>query len=67
MLSVVVCMFGVCSVGALGSGGGCEYSYNGSLYFSVSNSSCSGKKGNLFFIMCMFSGSVFFMKLYSSL
>ena len=52
----------------MGSGGGWEYSCNGSLHFNVSVSNFSGKNGNLFVIICMFSGSLFcLMKLYISL
>ena len=38
-------------------GGGCEYSCSSSLCFNASVSSFSDKKGNLFVICCMFSGS----------
>ena len=52
----------------LGSGGGCEYSWSGSLHFKTSVSSFTCKKGNCLVSSCMFSGSLFWLrKLYSSL
>ena len=55
-------------MGVLGMGGGCEYSSSGILCFNASVSSFSGRKGNLFVISCMFSGSVLcLMYLYNSL
>lgn len=39
------------SGGILGSGGGWEYSYSGSLCFNASISNFSGRNGNLSFIM----------------
>lgn len=38
----------MCGIGLLGSCGGCEYSFIGSLCFRVSLSSFSGRYGNLF-------------------
>ena len=64
---VMMCMFWfviwvLCVVcgGLLGSCGGCEYSFMGSLYFSVSLSRFSGRYGNLLvsvfrFMLCLFS------------
>ena len=46
------------TMGVSGSDAGWEYSCNGSLHFSVSKSSFSGKKGNLSVIICMVSGTV---------
>jgi hypothetical protein len=40
-------------VGMLGNGGGWKYSYIGSLHFNDSVSRFSGKKQNLFVIICM--------------
>ena len=55
-------------MGVVGGGGGCEYSWSGSLHFSASVSNCSGKKGNLSDIVCMVSGVLLcLMKSYSSL
>ena len=45
LVVLVVC---ICGGGLLWSCGGCEYSFIGSLCFSVSLSSFSGKNGNLF-------------------
>ena len=58
----------MCCGGMLGSGGGWEYSYRGSIYFNGYVSNFSGKNGNSFVIQCMFSVSLFcLMKLYISL
>ena len=51
----------------MGGGGGCEYSWSGSLHFSASTSNFSGRKGNFSVIICVFIGVLFLMKLYSSL
>lgn len=47
VLCLVGWMFWVCVGGLLGTCGGWEYSFIGSLCFSVSLSSVSGRKGNL--------------------
>ena len=52
----------VCGVGMWGSGGGWEYSFIGSLYFSISKSRVSGKNGNSFVIIFIFIGSLFLTK-----
>lgn len=57
----------MCDGGTVGSGGGWEYSHNGALYFNASSSSESGRNGNSFFRMCMLVGSLFLMRIYSSL
>ena len=55
---VVMCVFDVfvwllweCVMGLLGSGGGCEYSYIGTVCLRVSLSKFSGRYGNLFVSM----------------
>lgn len=55
------------SGGRLGSGGGWEYSFKGSLHFYVSMSKFWGKNGNSFVISCMVSVPLLrLMKLYMS-
>ena len=66
---VVVCWTS-CEIvaGVMGGGGGWEYSWSGSLHFSVSASSFSGRKGN-FYVICCIDIDVLFcvIKLYISL
>ena len=68
VLRFVAWLFEVCVGGLLVNCGGCEYSFNGSLYFNISLRSVSGRNGNLFVNMLRFMFWLFcFMKLYISL